>query len=95
MIGRKIPIRVKGIDAPESRSKVPCEKELSRQGRRLVESLLKNAKSIKLENAERGKYFRIVADVIVDGTNLKDVLLKNKLAVLYDGGRKLTSGFCQ
>ena len=37
---------------------------------------------------QRGKYFRIVADVYYDGKSLADVLLKNNLAVRYDGETK-------
>jgi micrococcal nuclease len=54
----------------------------------LVNSLLKNAKVIELKNMKRGKYFRIVADVYYDGKNLAEILIKNKLAVKYDGGTK-------
>jgi micrococcal nuclease len=35
-----------------------------------------------------GKYFRLVADVYYDGKKLADILIKNKLAVEYDGGTK-------
>jgi endonuclease YncB( thermonuclease family) len=34
---------------------------------------------------ERGKYFRIAADVIVDGENLADILIEAGIAVRYDG----------
>ena len=35
-----------------------------------------------------GKYFRIAADVIVDGENLADVLVEAGMAVRYDGVKK-------
>ena len=59
---------------------------------------LKNAEFITLRNAKRGKYFRIVADIILEpGTenerNLKDLLLDANLAVEYNGGRK-TKSWC-
>lgn len=38
---------------------------------------------------QRGKYFRIVADVVADGEMVKDALIENSLAVLYNGGTKL------
>ncbi len=88
IIGKKISIRVNGIDTPELRTKSPKEKQLARTAKRLVKSLLKNAKSIELKNIKRGKYFRIVADVYYDGKSLADILIKNKLAVIYDGGTK-------
>ena len=88
IVGKNISIRVNGIDTPELRTKSDKEKELARTAKRLVNSLLKNAKVIELRNMQRGKYFRIVADVYYDGKSLADVLLKNKLAVEYDGGTK-------
>ena len=50
--------------------------------------MLKTAKVIELRNIQRGKYFRIVADVYVDDKNLADILIKNNLALPYDGGTK-------
>ena len=49
---------------------------------------LRAAKKIELRNMKRGKYFRIVADVYVDGKSLGDMLIKRSLAVPYDGGHK-------
>jgi len=36
----------------------------------------------------RGKYFRIVGRLIVDGMDISDLLIQRQLAVLYDGGTK-------
>jgi len=36
----------------------------------MVADILKDAERIDLKNMERGKYFRIAADVIVDGESL-------------------------
>jgi endonuclease YncB( thermonuclease family) len=38
---------------------------------------------------QRGKYFRIVADVYADNQSLADELIKNNLAVRYNGGTKV------
>ena len=89
LLGDKISVRVRGIDTPEVKGKCQQEKDLARTGQRLVESMLKNAKTVTLENVGRGKYFRIVADVIADGKSVGAVLLKNNLAVVYDGGKKI------
>ena len=88
IVGKNISIRVNGIDTPELRTKSDKEKQLARTAKRLVNGLLKNAKTIELKNMQRGKYFRIVADVYYDGKNLGDILIKNKLAVEYDGETK-------
>lgn len=95
IIGKKIPIRINGIDTPEIRTKNKCEKEKGRNAQRLIENILKMAKNIELRNIERGKYFRIVADVVADNQNLADILIKNKLAIKYDGGTKLKVDWCK
>ncbi|SMN17434.1 hypothetical protein CRYPA_1695 [uncultured Candidatus Thioglobus sp.] len=43
-----------------------------------------------MTNLQKGKYFRVVANVLVDGVSLGQELLDNKLAYRYDGGRKLS-----
>lgn len=50
--------------------------------------ILKDAETITLKNIERGKYFRIVTDVFVDGEGLSDERVEEWMAVLYDGGKK-------
>jgi micrococcal nuclease len=37
---------------------------------------------------ERGKYFRIAADVIVGGESLSGLLVDAGMAIRYDGGKK-------
>src|SRR6056297_1082094 len=88
LFGKKVSVRVNGVDTPEVRTKSQCEKDMARTARRLVKNILSRAKRIDLKNVQRGKYFRIVADVYADGKSLKDYLLKNKLARAYDGGTK-------
>jgi len=51
--------------------------------------MLTKPKVIELRNLQRGKYFRIVADVYADGVNVGDELIKESLAVIYDGGKKI------
>ena len=70
LIGKKIKIRLSGVDTPEINTKDKCEKEKGQTAKRLVENLFKNSKRIDLENVKRGKYFRMVADIIIDGKSL-------------------------
>lgn len=95
LLGKNISVRVFGIDTPEVRTKNQCEKEAGRIARNLVSSTLKNAKKVELHNVQRDKYFRILADVMVDGKSLKDILLKNNLAYAYDGGTKKHPDWCK
>jgi len=88
IIGEKISIRVNGIDTPEIRGKCEKEKYDAQQAKEMIADILKDAEQIDLKNIERGKYFRIVADVFVDGESLADILIETGLAVPYDGGTK-------
>lgn len=89
IIGKSVPVRVKGIDTPELRTKCIKEKTLARIAKQLTVSILSNAKVIELRNMQRGKYFRILADVFVDDVNLSELLIASKVAVPYDGGTKV------
>lgn len=88
LIGRQVSIRINGIDTPEIRGKCPREKALALKAREHTANQLYNGKEILLRNVQRGKYFRIVADVYVDGANLGDSLIRHGFAVDYGGGRK-------
>jgi len=90
IVGKNIPIRVNGVDTPEIRGKCQYEKNLALEARDFVRAKLANAKEIKLTNLQRGKYFRVVANVLVDGVSLEQELLDNKLAYEYSGGKKLS-----
>lgn len=95
LIGQKINVRVSGVDTPEVKTKNSCEKNKARDARRLVESMLKQAKRIDLIKVQRDKYFRILADIQIDGQSLSHYLLKNGLAYSYDGGRKKIMDWCR
>ena len=88
LIGDNISVRVAGIDTPELKSKDPEEKFKAYQAKALAEKVLRNSQSIVLHNVRRDKYFRILADVFVDGVNLAEVMLNSGLAKPYDGKTK-------
>jgi endonuclease YncB( thermonuclease family) len=88
IIGEKISIRVNGIDTPEIRGKCDKEKYNAQQAKQMVTDILQDAEQITLRNLERGKYFRIVADVYVDGEDLGGLLVEAGAAVRYSGGKK-------
>jgi len=92
IVGKNIPIRLNGVDTPEIRGKCQYEKDLALKARNFVRNKLANAKEIKLTKLQRGKYFRVVADVYLDGVSLEQELLENKLAYKYTGGKK--SSWC-
>jgi hypothetical protein len=37
---------------------------------------------------QRGNYFRVASDVIVDSESLEDIVIEAGMAVRYDGGEK-------
>ncbi len=78
-----------GVDTPEIQGKCEYEKNLAIEARDFVRGKLANAKEIKLTNLQRGKHFRVVANVVVDGVSLEWELLDSKLAYDYSGGKKL------
>ena len=88
IVGKNIPIRLNGVDTPEIQGKCKYEKDLAIKARDFVRNKLTNAKEIRLTKLQRGKYFRVVADVIIDGVSLEQELLDNKLAYKYTGGKK-------
>ncbi len=92
IVGKNIPIRLNGVDTPEIQGKCQYEKDLAIKARDFLRNKLANAKEIKLTKLQRGKYFRVVADVMIDGVSLEQELLENKLAYKYTGGKK--SSWC-
>ena len=95
LFGKNISVRIKGIDTAEARGRLDCERRSARTAKKLVESVLRSAKTIELKNVERDKYFRVLADVVADGRSLADILVKNRLAVFYDGGTKARINWCE
>ena len=92
IVGQNVSIRVKGVDAPEIRGKCESEKVWAVRAREYTVRALRAADRLELRNIERGKYFRILADVYVDGENLAEGLIKSGNARAYDGSKRL--GWC-
>lgn len=88
IIGNNMGIRIAGIDTAEMRDKRPKIKKLAREARQFALTRLKNGNVIVLKNIKRGKYFRIVAQVFIDGKNLGRELIDAGLAKRYGGGKK-------
>jgi len=89
-----ISVRIAGIDTPEIRgSKCAKEKKLALKAKKELNNALQSARHIKLKNVQKGKYFRLLADVLVDGESVSKILMKKKLAIAYDGGTK-TNPWC-
>lgn len=92
IVGRRMSVRVNGVDAPEMRGKCKEEKQLARLAKQFTVKLLRTGKLIELLNIKRGKYFRLLADVYIDNKSLSEALIKSNHARIYDGGTK--SSWC-
>ena len=68
--GKDISIRIRGINTPELRSKNEEERKSAILEKQRLSDLLNNARTIELRNLGQDKYFRINADVYIDGESL-------------------------
>jgi endonuclease YncB( thermonuclease family) len=85
LFGDDLSIRVLGIDTPEMKGTSDEIKALAYQAKNRTQELLRDADLIVLKNPERGKYFRVVAEVWIDGESLGERLKGEGLAKDYDG----------
>jgi len=83
----KSSVRIRGIDAPEMRTKNKIEKEIALKAKEEMSNLVYK-KYVKLENIDYDKYGRILADIYIKNINVSEYLIKKRLAVKYGGGTK-------
>ena len=85
----RLSVRLNGIDTPEIKGKDISneEKESAKAARDFVSNLVLN-KYVRIENIEREKYGRILADVYIEDIYLNELLIKERYALKYDGGTK-------
>ena len=94
LVGERLPVRLLGIDTPEIKGKCQQEKLLAKQAKHWINERLHNAKQIELRQIQRGKYFRVVAEIWADGENINQALINKSFAVTYQGKNK-TFDFCK
>jgi len=72
LLGKKISIRLKSVDGVEKR----CDRARWESGKIFVRKLLQKKDTvINLSDCSRGKYFRLVCNVTVNGNDLATMLL--------------------
>ncbi|MDM8522578.1 thermonuclease family protein [Desulfococcaceae bacterium HSG8] len=82
-------IRIRGIDTPELRDTRPAVKKKAVKAKEFAESKLRKARKIHLYNISTDdKYGRMLATIFCDGKDLAKMLIEERLAKPYDGGRK-------
>ena len=88
IFGRNLSIRVRGLDTPELRGKCSHEKKLAVRSKDFCSFLMKNAENIEFKNLERGKFFRVVADVHIDSKNYANQMIFNDHGRVYSNTKK-------
>lgn len=83
----KFSVRLSNIDCPEMKSSDLSEKQCAKIAKETLSNLILN-KFVSLKNLQNDKYGRILADVYLDNLHLNEHMIKQKLAVYYDGGTK-------
>jgi len=83
-------IRLFGIDAPESRTRDKEEKFYGNLAKQFLNDYCKKGSYIKVRTHldKRGKFGRILGELIVNDVNLNEQMIEEHLAVEYDGRSK-------
>ncbi|WP_339883641.1 thermonuclease family protein [Vreelandella maris] len=93
VIGERIKIRIADINAPERHSRCDTEAEKARErqlaadARIYLVERLRGAETIELRQIERGSFYRIIAEVWVDGENVGQDMLEAGHALPYVKGK--------
>jgi len=74
-----------GCRCTRDTGKCASEKLAARKAKQFTVQFLRAGQVVELRKIKRGKYFRFLAEVYVDGKNLADALIKAKIARPYDG----------
>ncbi|WP_265516336.1 thermonuclease family protein [Nitratireductor luteus] len=84
-----VSVRLRGIDAPEIRSRCLAEKAAGIAAREALATLL-GRQGVTISNIGGGKYYgRVMADAhTADGLDIAETLLRQRLVQAYDGGRR-------
>ena len=83
--------RIARIDTPEKgwRAKTDRERELALKAKAFLKNMLTEAHEVLVySDLGRGKYGRLLVEVVCDGINAGDALIEVGLARRYDGGTK-------
>jgi len=84
-------VRLYGIDTPESRTRDKDEKARGKMAGAFLEEAIEDGEKVIIQTKlkdSRGKFGRILGDVVVDGININQLMVKCHLAVAYHGQSK-------
>lgn len=83
-------VRLINVDTPELNGECDAEIQLAQQARERLQELLPNGAHVELRNIKDDKYLgRIDANVVLsDDRDVGDVLVRERLARPYNGGKR-------
>ena len=87
----KCRVRLYGIDTPESRTRDKDEKVRGKLAAKFLGDAIDNGKKVVLRSKlkdSKGKYGRVLGEIIVDDININVAMIENYLAVAYFGQSK-------
>ena len=87
----KCRVRLYGIDTPESRTRNKDEKIRGKLASKFLQDAIDNGKEVVLRSKlkdSKGKYGRVLGEIIVDSININQSMITNHMAVRYFGQNK-------
>ena len=90
-IYHKCRVRLYGIDTPESRTRDKDEKARGKLAAKYLGDAIHNGTKVVLRSKlkdSKGKYGRVLGEVVVDDININVSMIENYLAVAYHGQSK-------
>ena len=87
----KCRVRLYGIDTPESRTRDLDEKARGKLASKFLADAINNGKKVVLRSKlkdSKGKYGRVLGEIVVDDININVSMIENYLAVAYHGQSK-------
>ena len=87
----KCRVRLYGIDTPESRTRDKDEKVRGKLASKFLQDAIDNGTKVVLRSKlkdSKGKYGRVLGEIIVDDINLNVSMIESYLAVAYFGQSK-------
>ena len=84
-------VRLYGIDTPESRTRNLDEKARGKMAGAFLKDAIDSGKKVVIQTKlkdSKGKFGRVLGDVVVDEVNINQEMIKNYYAVAYFGQSK-------
>ena len=87
----KCRVRSYGIDTPESRTRNKDEKVRGKMAASFLKDAIENGEKVVIQTKlkdSRGKFGRVLGEIIVDGVNINQAMVENYHAAAYFGQSK-------